>query len=247
MDNKEKLKLIKILIAIYIASFLIINWNDVSWVFNYQAMSGLVSDFFNPYPTTDASFMVNFYPNHSQDTFVAQEEDQVIQDQVITPTTPTPAPVKEVVVKYTYTDNENTIEIPKIKITAPIIFSQSTEKQSMLKDLDKGVVYYPGSVYPGQVGQIVILGHSAPPNWPHIKHDWVFSELNSLSVGDIINIDINHKRYVYKVKQKTIIQKGQDTSSIVTIKDGNSLMLVSCWPPGKNYLRIAVEAELVSQ
>jgi sortase (surface protein transpeptidase) len=26
--------------------------------------------------------------------------------------------------------------------------------------------------------------------------------------------------------------------------EGNSLMLISCWPPGKNTKRIAVEAEL---
>ena len=112
-----------------------------------------------------------------------------------------------------------------------------------MKDLNAGVVYYPGSVYPGQIGQIVILGHSAPAGWPKIKHDWVFSDLNNLSAGDIILIDLNNKQYKYIVKQKTIIGKGADIPEYGFTK--NVLTLVSCWPPGKDYQRIAVQAELV--
>ena len=66
MNKNEAKKILKIAILIYLASFLIINWNDVSWIFNYKEVSGLVSDFFNPYPSIDASTMdAYFYPNHS--------------------------------------------------------------------------------------------------------------------------------------------------------------------------------------
>ena len=98
------------------------------------------------------------------------------------------------------------------------------------------------SVYPGQTGQIVILGHSAPPGWPKIKHDWVFTDLQKLSPGDKVMVDVNNKQFTYVVKQKTIIKRGADvptdTSSV------NSLTLISCWPPGKDYQRIAVQADL---
>ena len=213
-------------VLIYLASFLIINWNDVSWIFNYKEVSGLVSDFFNPYPSIDASTMdAYFYPNHSQ----AVVSPELIKD-----------------VNTNYTDKQNTLEVPKISISVPIVFTDSTNKESLAKNLDLGVVYYPGSVYPGQTGQIIILGHSAPPGWPKIKHDWVFTDLDKLTPGDTILIDLNNKQYTYIVKQKTIIKRGADVPEDNSAANNNVLTLISCWPPGKDYQRIAVQAELLA-
>ncbi len=229
MDKNKVKKILKVTVLIYLASFLIINWNDVSWIFNYKEVSGLVSDFFNPYPSIDASTIdAYFYPNHSQSSI---------------PTINSSQPVIEA--KTDYTDKQNTLEIPKISISVPIVFATSTDKESLAKDLDLGVTYYPGSVYPGQVGQIVILGHSAPPGWPTIKHDWVFTDLDKLTPGDTISIDLNNKQYTYIVKQKTIIQRGADIPQDNSAANKNVLTLISCWPPGKDYQRITVEAELL--
>lgn len=223
MDRTDAKKMFKIAVLIYLASFFIINWSDVSWVFNYREISGLVSDFFNPYPSTDASTIdAYFYQNHSQNVQVVKE------------------------VKTSYTDKQNTLEIPKIGISAPIIFSASANKDSLAKDLNSGVVYYPGSVYPGQTGQIVILGHSAPAGWPKIKYDWVFTDIEKLSVGDTIFIDFNNKQYKYIVRQKTIIERGADIPQNAISANSNVLTLISCWPPGKDYQRITVQAELES-
>jgi len=229
-------KILKAAVLIYLASFLIINWNDVSWIFNYQEVSGLVSDFFNPYPSIDAATMdAYFYPNHSQNNASAVQNAAGTQDQKVA--------MQEV--KTTYTDKQNTLEIPKINISVPIIFATSTNKASIMKNLDLGVVQYPGSVYPGQSGQIVILGHSAPPGWPKIKHDWVFTNIDKLTAGDIVMIDLNNRQYTYIVKQKTIIKRGADIPTDNFSADSNVLTLISCWPPGKDYQRIIVQAELV--
>lgn len=222
MDNKQKLKVIKLFILLYVIIFLIFNWSDVSWLFNYNVIGDMLSDFFNPYPGIDASSIEPyFYPNHSQQT------GQTLKQ-----------------VKTTYTDKQNTLEIPKISASIPIIFSKSADKTSLAKDLRLGVVYYPGSVYPGQIGQIVILGHSAPLNWPQTDHHWEFSRLNELIPGDTIFIDLNNKQYTYIVKRKTIIQRGENVVTDGLAADNNILTLISCWPPGKDYQRIAVQAEL---
>lgn len=226
MDKQQAKKIFKIAILIYLMGFLVVNWNDVSWIFNYKEMAGLVSDFFNPYPSIDAAGVdVYFYPNHSA---VAVAQPTVVKTA-----------------KINYTDKQNTLEVPKISISVPIIFADSTSKDSLTKNLDLGVVYYPGSVYPGQIGQIVILGHSAPPGWPHIKHDWAFTDLDKLSPGDTILIDLNNKQYTYIVKQKDIIKRGADVPTDGSVINSNVLTLVSCWPPGKDYQRIAVTAELL--
>jgi LPXTG-site transpeptidase (sortase) family protein len=230
MDKKEFKKLAKIVVIIYMASFLVINWTEVSWIFNYKQVSNLVEDFFNPYPSIDASTMSGyFYPNHSPQTTNQNNSSNNLS-------------VREI--KTTYTDKQNIIEIPKINITAPIVFSQSTDKNSLMKDLNKGVIYYPGSVYPGQSGQIIILGHSAPPGWPKTRYEWVFSDLNNLVAGDKILIDLNNKQYTYIVRKKTIIDRGADVPIYTSVASNNVLTLISCWPPGKDYQRIAVQAEL---
>jgi LPXTG-site transpeptidase (sortase) family protein len=224
MNKEATKKIFKIAVMIYLASFLIINWNDVSWVFNYRVVSGMVSDFFNPYPSIDASAMdAYFYPNHSQDV----------------------AKIVKKEVKTTYTDKQNTLEIPKIAISVPIVFSVSSNKDLIMKDLNAGVVYYPGSVYPGETGQIIILGHSAPPGWPKIKHDWVFTNIDKLVAGDIIYIDLNNKQYTYKVIKTTIIKKGAEVPQDDMAINNNVLTLISCWPPGKDYQRITVQAKLL--
>ena len=201
---------------------MLFNWNDISWLFNYRAILGLLDDFFTPYPSIEASFLVNnsFYPNYGPN----QNNDNKAE--------------------FVYTDKENSLEISAIGIYAPIVFSQNTDKKVLAKDLDKGVIVYPGSVLPGEKGPIVILGHSAPPNWPRIKYDWVFNNLNDLNIGDSVIININRKQYTYKITQKNIIEKGQDLASLSLATNKNVLMLVSCWPPGKNIQRIVVQTAL---
>lgn len=224
MHKDQVKKILKIAAVVYIVSFFVINWNDVSWIFNYREVSGLVSDFFNPYPSIDArSINPYFYPNHSSDV-----ASNTIQSK----------PIAEI--RTNHTNRHNAIEIPKISIVAPIIFSNNADNSLVHKDLDSGVVYYPGSVYPGQSGQIVILGHSAPLGWPKVKYDWVFTDIDKLEAGDAIYIDINNKQYMYIVKKKMIIKKGADVPTLEEASSSNVLTLISCWPPGKDYQRIAV-------
>jgi LPXTG-site transpeptidase (sortase) family protein len=226
MIKKEKKITIKAFIIIYIISFIIINWNDISWLFNYKAVFGLADDFFTPYPSIKAVASVNetLYLNNQN---INPQNNSELQN-----------------IKPVYTSKENSIEIPSIGIIAPIIFSKTTDKNLIAKDLDNGVVYYPGSVLPGQNGQIIILGHSAPLNWPKIKHDWVFSKINNLETGDEIIVNLENKQYLYIVKEKTIIERGEEINSNMSPEDFNSLILVSCWPPGKDILRIAVKSYL---
>jgi len=42
----KNLKLLKYFIIVFLISFLIINWNDVSWIFNYEFVSATISNFF---------------------------------------------------------------------------------------------------------------------------------------------------------------------------------------------------------
>ncbi len=140
------------------------------------------------------------------------------------------------------TEKENSISIPKINITAPLVFTEE-EDIDFKKELDKGVVHYPESIMPGEQGTAIFLGHSAPTGWPKIKHDWVFSKLNSLADGDNVYIYYNGCQYVYTVFGKYFLDKGEEIPEQAMTENESNIILISCWPPGKDFRRIAIVAK----
>jgi LPXTG-site transpeptidase (sortase) family protein len=205
-SKKEVRKLLGPFIFLFLLNFLIINWNDVSWIFNYRVVSGMASNFFGKIFANNAGL------DHKEGS--------------------------------DYFDKENSIEIPKIGISAPLIIAEDRNEKNLDDELDKGVVLFPTSVLPDQTGRIIILGHSAPANWPKIKYDWVFSRLNELEDKDEIIFYFNHQKYTYYVNKKTFLQKGEEIPAALPGSE-NTLLLVSCWPSGKNIQRIVVESSLI--
>ncbi|MCX6759571.1 MAG: sortase [Candidatus Nealsonbacteria bacterium] len=213
-------KLWKVFIILFLVILVIFNWNEVSWIFNYRAVSGLLSDFFKK---SDKEIQKD-----DRDDYYEGEEDKSSSSSFAT------ALVKE-----------DSLEIPKIEVSAPLIFVEDIDK--VYKTLDNGVVHYPDSVLPGEKGQTIILGHSAPPNWPDIKYDDVFSRLNELEEGDEVFVYFDHREYVYSVIKKIFLEKGEEVPENALTNSDNMLVLISCWPPGKDIRRIAVEAKLKTE
>ncbi len=143
---------------------------------------------------------------------------------------------------FEYSEKENSIEIPKIKVVVPLVFDKNLSDKEVYKTMDRGVVIHPTSALPGEPGQTFILGHSSPPAWPKIKYDWVFSRLNDLEEGDKIFVYFDHKKYTYSVKNKIFLERGEKIPKHLT-NTKNVIVLISCWPPGKDLKRIAVIAE----
>jgi len=202
----KKKTFLKFFILFFFISFLIINWNQVSWVFNYQAISGLAQEYF---------IKKDAMANISQ----TQETD------VLSPSS----------------KKENILEISKIDISVPLIFLDNADSYEIEKALDSGTVHFFDSALPGEQGQTIVLGHSAPLGWPKIRHDWVFTEISSLERGDKISVYFENKELNYFVINKYFLERGEDVPDPLP-ESGSSLILISCWPPGKDIRRIAVEA-----
>lgn len=192
-------------LVVFLAGFLLINWQEVSWVFNYKVFSGFVSGIFQ---------------KSDFETFAgSQEQGNEIQ--------------------------KNTLEISEIEVSAPLIFVEN--ERDIDKALYQGAVHFPGTALPGNKGQTLILGHSAPQGWPKIKYDWIFSRIEELVEGDEISLAFKGRKYIFVVTGKTILKRGGDIPSSDLTNSENVLVLISCWPPGKDYKRIAVEAVLKAQ
>ena len=215
---KEAKNFLGIFVFLILLSLVIINWGTIKGIFSYE------KTYKELYHET-LSFLRSKFINEEKKTTLFVPEVKLSEKD------------------FEYTGKENSIEIPKIGITAPIIFSQSDSNGDMALALKKGVVFYPDSVLPGKEGKTVILGHSAPPGWPKINYDWVFTRINELEAGDEILLYFEHKKYPYRVTLKTFLKKGDEIPNNSS-ESPSSLVLLSCWPPGIDQKRIAVTAEL---
>jgi len=204
----ERKTFFKYFLIFFILTFLIFNWQKISFLFNPK----VIWDFLT----------LKLEEKKEKGNFSIELPGEIKTEE---------PPSKEIVF-------ENKIEIPKIEVLAPIVFAKNEKEIS--SQLKKGVVLFPGSAFPGEKGATIILGHSAPPHWPKIMYDWVFTKLQNLQEGDEIFVYFNGKRYKYKVKEKIILKKGQE---IPWKNDSqNFLVLISCWPPGKDIKRMTVKA-----
>jgi LPXTG-site transpeptidase (sortase) family protein len=141
-------------------------------------------------------------------------------------------------------DMEDSLYIPKIGVMAPIVIEDSEDKEVLLKSLDKGVLLFPGSVEPGNVGSTVILGHSSGAIWSG-GYKSVFSLINKLEKGDLVKVYFNNEEFVYRVSKLNILSVEKLDEVVGDSNGTNTLFLSSCWPIGTPWSRIVATAILV--
>ena len=101
---------------------------------------------------------------------------------------------------------ENKLIIPKLNVDVPINFGISTSE--VMEAMNHGVAHYRingASAYPGEVGNFVVMGHSAGDIYSSNQYKFIFSGLERLEVGDIIYVHYNSVRYTYKMVGNEII------------------------------------------
>jgi LPXTG-site transpeptidase (sortase) family protein len=141
----------------------------------------------------------------------------------------------------------NTIYIPKTNTKAPVIWDVSGGADlntDMLNALQKGVVRYPKTALPNQVGNVFLTGHSSNYWWDKGRYKTVFALINRLVAGDLIYIKYQNTLYIYKVSnQKTV--SPTETSVLAPTKTP-VLSLMTCTPTGTSLFRRIVTANLIS-
>jgi LPXTG-site transpeptidase (sortase) family protein len=144
--------------------------------------------------------------------------------------------------------NNATLSINEIGVSAPIIFGVGTDTNSIYKNLEDGVVHYSDTPKPGSGGFSVILGHSSAYPWYKGAYGSVFALLGKLKIGDTFSVRYEDGRiFTYSVKELVIFSplKNNDRLTEIEKNSKNSVVLLSCWPIGTNYKRIAVYAEVI--
>lgn len=149
---------------------------------------------------------------------------------------------------------ENRIVIPKIGKNIPTVDIPTTslenqdwdalenEIQTALKD---GVVHYPGTADPGQVGNVFLTGHSSYYLWDPGKYKDVFARLHDMEVGDEFTIFWEQDVYHYKIHERKVVPP-EETSVLDQPRDKKIATLMTCTPIGTAKDRLILVAEQVN-
>ena len=137
--------------------------------------------------------------------------------------------------------------IPKLNIDVPVHFGISNDTATVMDAMNNGVAQFsiPGAnAMPGQIGNLVITGHSAGDIYSNNQYKFIFSGLERLQVGDTIYINYESKRYTYSVTKFETVEPS-NVSALVYPTDKPMLTLITCTPLGTSRYRLLVTAEQV--
>ena len=138
---------------------------------------------------------------------------------------------------------ENLIIIPKINVSAPLVFTDSLKEQDVLRALQDGVVHYAGTANPGDNGNAVFFGHSSNDIWEKGNYKFVFVLLEKLAPGDEYAIHYQSRKYVYKVESTKVVEANDLT--VLAQTDTPYSTLITCTPPGTSWRRFIVKARQI--
>lgn len=136
--------------------------------------------------------------------------------------------------------------IPKLNIDVPVAFGISTN------DVDEAMAHgvaqfsIPGAnALPGQIGNLVISGHSAGDVYSNNPYKFIFSGLERLEVGDIIYINFESVRYTYQMTKSEVVEPS-NVGALIYATDKPMLTLITCTPLGTSRYRLLVTAEQIA-
>jgi LPXTG-site transpeptidase (sortase) family protein len=144
-------------------------------------------------------------------------------------------------------NGKDEVIIPKINVEIPVDYSQTTTNEDTIENaLESGVVHYPTTVLPGQVGNAAFFGHSSNNIFNPGKYKFAFVLLHTLVPGDTFYLTKDHKLYSYKVISKKIVEPS-DVSVLNNIPGQTATAtLITCDPPGTSLHRLVVVGQQVS-
>jgi sortase A len=122
------------------------------------------------------------------------------------------------------------ISIPKLGLDHKLMHGVT------LNNIDQGPSHWPGTAYPGQIGNTVIAGH-------RVTHTHPFRNVDQLVPGDHIIVTARGVRATYAVTEVFVVSPKQ--MEIVAPTPTPILTLFACHPPHSAKQRIVVRAALV--
>lgn len=132
------------------------------------------------------------------------------------------------------------------QLSIPALQLNSVKVMVNSNDFAENLSHLPGSVFPGERGNIFITGHSSLDNPVLAKKFAYFIHLQDLKKGDEVILSALGQQYKYLVEGMRIVDPKD--ISVVNPPDNNGryLTLMTCVPPGFSTRRLIVLAKIRS-
>ena len=123
----------------------------------------------------------------------------------------------------------------------------SDDPKDFDKDLQSGVIHYPGTAMPGQIGTTYISGHSSNFAWAKGSFKQVFAVLGKLADNTSFKITVVQKNGKDAIFHYVVTGRKEysPTDQAQFANSGKSVVALStCWPVGSTAKRLVVYGEL---
>ena len=136
--------------------------------------------------------------------------------------------------------------IPVVGIDVPFITSETSYDTAKVQlALRSGVVHFGTTALPGQLGNVVAIGHSSEALWAPGHYKYAFTLLNKVPDKSLVYIDYNGTRYIYRVIYREVVEPTD-----VAVLDQNTakpeLTMITCTPVGISTHRLVLHAVQIS-
>lgn len=155
-----------------------------------------------------------------------------------------PLVATEVVAPPTVPELPLKIEIPAISLAATIENPMTRDIDALDQGLLLGSVRYPTSAKLGEVGNVVLFGHSS--YLPIVRNQAykTFNGIQKLATGDLIVVSSSDTSYTYRVR--SVAKESANDNSVIPLSvAGKALTLVTCDSFGAKSDRFVVVADFV--
>lgn len=137
------------------------------------------------------------------------------------------------------------LNIPSLKITVPLVWGATPS--AVDTDLQSGVVHYPGTALPGEIGTAYISGHSSNYVWAKGSYNKIFATLGNLKKDSSFTITATSTNGEKLTFHYVVTASGTfsptDQKQFASI--GKSTVgLSTCWPVGTSSNRLVVFGQL---
>ena len=135
------------------------------------------------------------------------------------------------------------MEIPSLNRTSAIVNPETTNIEALDKELLKGAVRYPTSAKLGEVGNVILFGHSSYLPIVGNQAYKTFNGIQKLVSGDVITVYSSGTAYTYRVRSVEV--KNSTIDGILLSTPGRVLTLVTCNSFGAKEERFILTADFV--
>jgi len=139
------------------------------------------------------------------------------------------------------TDTSFSVYIPFLKTKSVVIPNVDPfNEQEYSEELSKGVAQAKGTGFPGEGKRIFLFAHSTNSLLNIAQYNAIFYDLGKIPEGEVVELYYNGEVHQYRVTEKKVV--AATDVQWVSPKDGEELILQTCYPPGTSWKRLLVFA-----